>query len=66
MNQRFYFDGDRDLKRSFQSMKNLMVLCGALCALSLSLQGAQAPLVISEIMAENDSGLVDENGNRVD
>ena len=47
-------------------MKNLMALCGALCALSLSLQGAQAPLVISEIMAENDSGLVDENGNRVD
>ena len=66
MKQRFYFDGDRDLKRSFQSMKNLMALCGALCALSLSLQGAQAPLVISEIMAENDSGLVDENGNRVD
>ena len=47
-------------------MKNFMALCGALCALSLSLQGAQAPLVISEIMAENDSGLVDENGDRVD
>lgn len=36
MKQRFYFDGDRDRKRSFQSMKNLMALCGALCALSLA------------------------------
>jgi hypothetical protein len=66
MNQRRL---DRDLFRvmtAMQSMSWLLSLVAIASVLTPWAGAATQPLAISEIVAENDAGLVDEDGERVD